>query len=110
MDSPLTILEQAHWPYISTGHLPEPEMVENLVADAHARFKSNSDGEISQVYPALARVPSDLFGVCIVGTSGRVYAAGGLDYEFTIRSVSKRLRFAVRPEEARDKLRANASG
>ena len=69
MDSP-SITEQAERPYVSTGHLPEPEMVQGLVSDAHARFKSNRDGENSQVYPALARVPSDLFGVCVVGTSG----------------------------------------
>ena len=50
-------------------------MVQRLVSEAHARFKSNTEGENSQVYPALARVPNDLFGVCVVGTSGRVYAA-----------------------------------
>ena len=115
MHSPLSITEQAHWPYVSTGHLPESETVQNLVSDAHARFKSNTDGEISQVYPALARVPSDLFGVCIVGTSGRVYTAGDIDYEFTIMSVSKPFVFAlvcetIGPEQARDKLGANATG
>ena len=51
-------------PYISTGHLPEREMVQTLMSDAHSCFKSNKDGENSQVYPALARAPSDLFGVC----------------------------------------------
>src|SRR5262245_41102791 len=115
MHSPLSITEQAHWPYVSTGHLPESETVQNLVSDAHARFKSNTDGEISQVYPALARVPSDLFGVCIVGTSGRVYTAGDVDHEFTIMSVSKPFVFAlvcetIGAEQARDKLGANATG
>jgi glutaminase len=90
-------------------------MVQNLVSDAYVRFKSNTDGKISQVYPALARVPSDLFGVCIVGTSGSVYAAGDIEYEFTVMSVSKPFVFAlvcetVGPEEARDKLGANATG
>src|SRR5262245_32043709 len=113
MHSPIT--EQAHWPYISTGHLPESEVVQNLVSDAYARFKSNTDGEISQVYPALARVPDDLFGVCIVGTSGRVYAAGDINYEFTIMSVSKPFVFAlvceaIGPGQARDRLGANATG
>ena len=90
-------------------------MVQNLVSDAYARLKSNTDGEISQVYPALARVPSDLFGVCIVGTSGRIYAAGDVEYDFTIMSVSKPFVFAlvceaIGPEQARDKLGANATG
>ena len=47
------------------------------------------------VYPALARVPADLFGICVVGTSGRVYAAGDADHEFTIMSVSKPFVFAL---------------
>jgi glutaminase len=74
MHPPLSVRERPHWSNISTGHLPETGMVQNLVSDAYARFKSNTDGNVSQIYPALARVPSDLFGVCIVGTTGTVYA------------------------------------
>jgi glutaminase len=115
MHLPLSTTEQARWPYISTGHLPEAEMVQNLVSEAYARFKSNTDGEISHVYPALARVPGDLFGVCIAGTSGRIFAAGDVDHEFTIMSVSKPFVFAlvceaIGPEQAREKLGANATG
>jgi glutaminase len=114
MDSP-SITEEAERPYISTGHLPEPETVQKLVSEAQRRFQSNADGNNSQVYPALARVPHDLFGVCVVGTSGRVYAAGDTDHEFSIMSVSKPFVFAlvcetIGPEEARDKLGANATG
>jgi glutaminase len=94
--------------YISTGHLPAPEMVQSLVQDRHRPSKSNSDGKNSQAYPALARVPSELFGVCVVGTSGRIYGAGDVDYEFSIMSVSKPFLFAlicetIGPEEARAK-------
>ena len=90
-------------------------MVQALVSEAQRRFKSNTDGQNSQVYPALARIPSDLFGVCVVGTSGRVHAAGETDYEFSIMSVSKPFVFAlvcetIGPEEARAKLGANATG
>src|SRR5258708_4675339 len=101
--------------YVSTGHLPSPDLVTALVAEAHARYKSNSEGETSQVYPALAAVPSGLFGVCVVGTSGKVYAAGDTDYAFSIMSVSKPFVFAlvcqaIGAEEARQKLGANATG
>jgi hypothetical protein len=58
--------------YVSTGHLPTPELVTALMAEAHTRYKSNTEGENSQVYPAPAEVPSELFGVCVVGTSGNV--------------------------------------
>jgi glutaminase len=114
MDLP-SIAEQAERPHVSTGPLPKAETVQKLVSDAHRPFKSNTDGQNSQVYPALARVPSDLFGVCVVGTSGSVDAAGDTDHEFSIMSVSKPFVFAlvcetIGPEEARDKLGANATG
>jgi glutaminase len=101
--------------YISAGHLPAPEMVQSLVQDTHRRSKSNSDSKSSQVYPALARVPSELFGVCVVGTSGRIYGAGDVDYEFSIMSLSKPFLFAlicerIGSEEARAKLGADATG
>lgn len=101
--------------FISTGHLPPDEQVQKLVSEAHARFKSVSDGENSKVYPALERVSSELFGVCVVGTSGHVYAAGDADYEFTIMSVSKPFIFALvcqamGVQEARQRIGVNATG
>jgi glutaminase len=44
---------------------------------------------------ALAAVPTDLFGVCVVETSGSVYAVGDTGYEFSIMSVSKPFVFAL---------------
>ena len=101
--------------YISTGHLPPEDRVRALVAEAHERFRSDTEGENSQVYPALARVPSGLFGVCVVGTSGNVYPAGDAGHEFTIMSVSKPFLFAlvcqaVGVEEVRQKVGVNATG
>jgi len=103
------------FPFISTGHLPRPEAISALVDDAHARFRSNNEGENSQVYPALAQVPGDLFGVCVVSIRGNVYEVGDTQYEFSIMSVSKPFVFAlvcqlVGAEEAREKLGANATG
>ena len=102
-------------PYVSTGHLPSPELVAALVAEAHARYKSNTEGENSQAYPALAAVPSELFGVCVVGTSGNVYAVGDTDYAFSIMSVSKPFVFAmvcqaIGAGAGREKLGANSTG
>jgi glutaminase len=66
---------------VSTGHLPPPDQVRAVVAEAYDHSKSNTDGQNSQVYPALARVPSHLFGICVVETSGNVYAVGDADYD-----------------------------
>ncbi len=101
--------------YVSTGHLPAAPEVISLIDEAYARYKSNTDGKNSQVYPALARVPSDLFGVCVVSTDGAVYAVGAAEHEFSIMSVSKPFIFALvcqalGAEQARQKLGANATG
>jgi glutaminase len=101
--------------FISTGRLPSPEQVRALVAQAYDRYRSITEGENSKVYPALARVPSELFGICVVGTSGNVYAVGDAEHEFTIMSVSKPFVFALvcealGHEEARRKLGVNATG
>lgn len=101
--------------YVSTGHLPAGERIDQLVIDAHARFKDNGDGANSTVYPALARVPRDLFGICVVGTDGIVHEVGDADIPFTIMSVSKPFVFAlvcqaIGPRLAREKIGANATG
>ncbi|MGH7153806.1 MAG: glutaminase A [Acetobacteraceae bacterium] len=101
--------------YISTGHLPATELVTALVTDAYQRFNSNTNGTNSNVYPALARVPSNLFGICVVGTDGKIFSVGDADYEFSIMSVSKPFLFAlvcdeIGSAEARSKLGVNSTG
>lgn len=63
--------------YISTGRLPAPDVIKKLVTEAYKRFESDKQGQNSQVYPALARVPTGLFGICVVDTIGNIYSAGG---------------------------------
>jgi glutaminase len=101
--------------YVSTGHLPPAEQVRALVDEAYARYKSNAEGKNSQVYPALARVPAELFGICVVGTNGSIYAVGDMGHEFAIMSVSKPFVFALvcqllGAEQVRQKLGVNATG
>jgi glutaminase len=101
--------------YISTGHLPPPPGVQDLVESAHARFAANTDGEVSGVYPALARVQRDLFGICLVGVDGAVHEVGDTRHDFTIMSISKPFVFAlvcqdIGPAAARAKLGVNSTG
>ena len=112
MSSPADLADYA---YVSTGHLPPAEAVVRLLNQAHTRYKSNTDGKNSQVYPALAAVPSQLFGISVVGTNGAVHTVGDAEHEFSIMSVSKPFVFAlvchvVGAEQAREKLGANATG
>jgi glutaminase len=105
----------ANYPYVSTGHLPPADDVVRLLDEAYRRYKSNTDGENSQVYPALAAVPSEMFGICVADTNGAVHALGDAEHEFSSMSVSKPFVFSlvcqvVRAQQAREKLGANATG
>jgi glutaminase len=101
--------------FVSTGQLPGPERVRELLDEAIRRYRTNSEGQCSDVYPALAAVQPDLFGACIVATQGNVYAAGDATHPFAIMSVSKPFVFALvcqalGPALARRLLGVNATG
>lgn len=100
---------------VSTGALPAPDEVQALVEAAHTRYRGVPDGEVSAVYPVLARADPALFGVCVAGVGGRLHAAGDADVPFALMSVSKPFVFALAcdvlgPEEARRRIGVNATG
>jgi glutaminase len=108
-DAPLAPL------FVSTGRLPSADIVQTLVSEAHERFRTNQDGKVSDIYPALAKVPEDLFGLCVVGVSGATFASGDWDAPFSIMSVSKPFVFALilqvlGADAARRRLGVNATG
>src|SRR4029453_9631271 len=82
-------------PYVSTGNLPSAEHVRLLVNKAYERFRANAEGELSHVYPSLAAVDPDRFGICVANTRGLTADAGDADVEFTIMSVAKPFVFAL---------------
>jgi glutaminase len=101
--------------FVSTGALPGSTRVAALVDEAHARFAGDRQGACSTVYPALAIVPPDLFGVCAVSADNQVHAVGDADVEFTLMSVAKPFVFALLCDalgvgEARRRIGANATG
>lgn len=101
--------------FVSTGELPRPEVIRRQLETAHQRFAAIDEGENSRVYPALAAVPRDLFGICLAGVSGIIDAVGDADHPFTIMSVSKPFVFALvcntrGSQEVRELLGVNATG
>src|SRR5262245_10454696 len=101
--------------FVSTGHLPSPERIKDLVDEAYEKFVADDRGQNSTVYPALRNVSRDLFGICVVRTDGFIHSVGDAEYDFTIMSVSKPFLFAlicdlIGPEAARDKLGVNCTG
>ena len=102
-------------PFVSAGTLPPTDVVAALVTDAYERFRDDERGANSDVYPALTEVPSNLFGLCVVGTTGNSHAAGDADVEFSIMSVAKPFVFALvcdvlGPDEVRERVGVNATG
>ena len=107
--------ETADTQFVSTGSLPSPEEGGRLVAEAFERYRTNTEGAASQVYPALARVPADRFAVCVAAVGGDVYAAGDTETEFTIMSVAKPFVYALvcrelGGDELRGLIGVNATG
>ena len=101
--------------HVSTGQLPEDELVRGLLVAAYQRYRPVAEGRVADYIPALARVPPDLFGACIVGAHGRTVSAGDADHRFSIQSVSKPFVFAlvcdaIGPEAARQRLGVNSTG
>ncbi len=100
---------------VSTGHLPAPQRVHALVDEAHQRFARCDEGRNADYIPALAGVPSTLFGVCVAQASGELHMAGDVDVCFSIQSISKPFVFglicqAIGEDEARARLGVNSTG
>jgi glutaminase len=100
---------------ISTGQLPDAALVQALVTQAHARFRSIDEGRVADYIPALAAVRPDLFGICVAGPRGERLESGDSDYPFSIQSVSKPFMFAlvcqtIGEAEARERLGVNSTG
>ncbi len=100
---------------VSTGDLPSPEEVFEIVTAAHRSYARVSDGVVADYIPALAQADPDLFGVAIAGVHGQVAGVGDSKHAFTIQSVAKPFLFALVCEalghrEVRHRLGVNATG
>lgn len=68
---------------------PSAKDFQRVVDAAHARYKGLQEGKNADYIPILTKTPSELFGVVIATRDGKLYAAGDVDYKFSIQSVSK---------------------
>jgi glutaminase len=101
--------------YVSTGKLPSARLVTKALDEAYEKFRHEDGGAPSTLYPALARVPPHLYGLCAAGVGGGIYEAGDARHGFTLMSVAKPFVFALVCEalgagEMRRRLGANATG
>jgi glutaminase len=101
--------------WVSNGHLPTAEVVQELVDEAHGRFAPVLDGQVADYIPALAAAAPESFGLCVSSCGGALFEAGEARVAFSIQSISKPFLFAlicqaIGEEEAREKLGVNSTG
>ena len=91
-------------PMVAFGQtaLPSTETLEGVVKEAYAKFKGDNSGKNADYIPALAKVPSKLFGLTIVTADGKVISVGDVDYPFSMQSCSKVFTLCLLLQESGD--------
>jgi len=56
---------------------------------AYAKYKDLQEGKNADYIPALAKVDSNIYGIALVTTDGKVYTKGDITSEVSIQSISK---------------------
>lgn len=67
----------------------DPAAIDRVLREAHAKFAGVTEGANADYIPALAEVPSQLFGIALVTPDGKVHAVGDAESLFSIQSISK---------------------
>jgi len=79
-----------------------PQTLERVAKEAYAKFKDDKRGKNADYIPALAKVPSDLFGITIVTLDGKVINVGDVDHPFSMQSCSKVFTLCLVMQESGD--------
>jgi len=78
----------------------DDDPIDELLEEAHKKFKGVKEGKNADYIPALAEVPSKLFGISLVTTDGKVYDEGDTKSLFSIQSISKVFTLALVLQES----------
>ena len=63
--------------------------VDAVVKAAYEKYKDLDEGANADYIPALAKVDSNIFGIVVITTDGKIYSAGDVTSEVSIQSISK---------------------
>jgi glutaminase len=77
----------------------DEQAIEKALAEAHARLQGETSGKNADYIPALAEVPSNLFGIALVTADGQVFSVGDAEALFSIQSISKVFTMALVMQE-----------
>jgi glutaminase len=66
-----------------------PGEIQTALDAAHAKYQTLKEGKNADYIPALAKVDSNIYGIALVTTDGKVFTAGDIKSEVSIQSISK---------------------
>lgn len=66
-----------------------PKNIESALNSAYDKYKGIKEGANADYIPALAKVDSNIYGIALVTTDGKVYTVGDIKSEVSIQSISK---------------------
>jgi glutaminase len=66
-----------------------PAQIDAALQAAEAKYKAIKEGANADYIPALAKVDSNIYGIALVTTDGKVYTTGDIKSEVSIQSISK---------------------
>jgi len=84
------------------NNIPPTETLERVAQEAYTKFKSDTNGKNADYIPALAKVPSNLFGITIVTVDGKIVNVGDVNYPFSMQSCSKVFTMCLVMQESGD--------
>jgi glutaminase len=97
-------------PALAEGAAPSPAAVDASVKSAYDQFKTLNEGKNADYIPALAKVPSNYFGIALVTPQGKISSAGDIDPAFSIQSISKVFTMALVFQESSEDFVENDIG
>jgi len=73
--------------------------IDAALKGAYDQYKTLKEGANADYIPALAKVDSNIYGIALVTTDGKVYSTGDIQSEVSIQSISKVFTAALVMEE-----------
>lgn len=100
---------------VSTGNLPDPVQVREILAGTYERYRDVQDGRVADYIPALAEADSSWFGLSLTSATGQRFSFGDAQLRFSIQSISKAFVYALVVQElghveVRERIGVNNTG
>ena len=103
---------------VSLGALAQalkPADIQKAIDAAYTKYQNLQEGKNADYIPALAKVDSNIYGIALVTTDGKVYTKGDLTSEVSIQSISKVFTMAKvieeqNPKAIEDNMGVDATG